>query len=106
MSLISMKNYILVGILIFIAGVLYFFISGASVEEVSIIGSGNTKMVNNLLEPIKIDLVGSSNLITVSKGTELVEIEVTGNNNIFNLCNSHSPMIDEVGSNTFNYLDC
>jgi len=71
------------------------------------VGSSQIKTINNPSKVVSIDLVGSSNKISVTKETQINHIEIMGSSNVFNLCKTHSPIIDEMGSsNVFNYLDC
>ena len=75
--------------------------------QINLVGSSQIKIINNPNETVLIDLVGSSNQITITKETKIYLIELVGSDNTFNLCKSHSPKIDETGSNNIiNYLNC
>lgn len=79
----------------------------SKIIEIDLVGSSQTKTINNPNQIISIDLTGSNNKISVTKETQISLIDVVGSNNLFTLCKNHSPKIDETGSgNVFNYLDC
>ena len=77
------------------------------VQEISINGINQEKVLNYPNQKISLDLNGNYNTITFTKKTIAVKIDLNGIGNTLNLCKVHSPQVDENGlDNNINYLSC